>query len=40
MTSMIFYTHSGWRYVVILVLVVAIAMMLFGWLGNRWAVAR
>ena len=35
MTSMIFYTHSGWRYVVILVLIVAIAMMLFGWLGKR-----
>ena len=35
MTSMIFYTHSGWRYIVILVLVVAIAMMLFGWLGKR-----
>ena len=32
---MIFYTHSGWRYVVILVLIVAIAMMLFGWLGKR-----
>lgn len=35
MTSMLFYTHSGWRYIVILVLIIAVAMMLIGWLGKR-----
>jgi hypothetical protein len=35
MSNMIFYTHSGWRYIVIVVLVVAVAMMLIGWLGKR-----
>lgn len=39
MSNMIFYTHSGWRYIVIVVLVVAVAMMLIGWLGKRrWGV--
>lgn len=39
MTSMLFYTHSGWRHIVIVVLVVAIGMMLYGWLGKRrWGI--
>lgn len=32
---MLFYAHSGWRYVVILVAVVAIAKFLLGWLANQ-----
>lgn len=35
MTNMLFYAHSGWRYVVILVAIVAIAKFLIGWLGKK-----
>jgi len=37
-TSLLFYTHSGWRYIVILVLVLALLKLLIGWLGGqRWS---
>ncbi|MCB0086266.1 MAG: hypothetical protein KDE47_35235, partial [Caldilineaceae bacterium] len=35
MMNMLFYTHSGWRYIVILVVVVAIIKMLIGWFGKQ-----
>lgn len=35
MERMIFYTHSGWRYIVILVAVLALLKMLLGMLGGR-----
>ncbi len=35
MANMLFYTHSGWRYVVLLVLAIAVVKMLIGWLGKR-----
>lgn len=35
MVNMLFYTHSGWRYIVILVLVVAILKLLIGWFGKQ-----
>jgi hypothetical protein len=35
MTNMLFYTHSGWRYVVILIAIVAIVRYLIGWLGKK-----
>ena len=35
MANMLFYAHSGWRYVVILVAIVAIAKFLIGWLANQ-----
>lgn len=35
MLNMLFYTHSGWRYIVLLVVTVAIIKMLIGWLGKQ-----
>ncbi|MCB0122007.1 MAG: hypothetical protein KDE31_04590 [Caldilineaceae bacterium] len=35
MTQMLFYTHSGWRYIVLLVLIVAIVKLLIGLLGKQ-----
>ena len=35
MQSGLFYFHSGWRYVVLLVLVVAIVKMIIGWVGKQ-----
>ena len=31
----LFYTHSGWRYVVLLIVALAILKMLVGWLGKQ-----
>ncbi|MEZ4674741.1 MAG: hypothetical protein R2932_10925 [Caldilineaceae bacterium] len=31
----LFYTHSGWRYIVILVVIAAIGKLLIGWLGKQ-----
>ncbi len=31
----LFYTHSGWRYIVLLVVALAIVKMLVGWLGKQ-----
>lgn len=37
MTNVLFQAHSGWRYIVILVAVLAIVKLLIGWLGNgKW----
>lgn len=37
MTNVLFQAHSGWRYIVILVVVLAIVKLLIGWLGNgKW----
>lgn len=35
MMNMLFYTHSGWRYIVLLVVIVAILKMLIGWFGKQ-----
>lgn len=35
MVNMLFHAHSGWRYLVLLVLVVAIIKLLIGWLGKQ-----
>jgi hypothetical protein len=35
MMNMLFYTHSGWRYIVILVVTLAIVKLLIGWLGKQ-----
>lgn len=35
MINMLFYTHSGWRYIVLLVLTIAIIKLLIGWLGKQ-----
>lgn len=35
MLNALFYTHSGWRYIVILVVVIAIIKMLLGWFGKQ-----
>jgi hypothetical protein len=38
MYSFIVMAHSGWRYIVLLVLAIAIIKYLIGWLGNgKWA---
>lgn len=37
MERILFYTHSGWRYIVILVIVLALVKLLIGMVGNgRW----
>ncbi len=37
MTNVLFQAHSGWRYIVILVAVLAIVKLLIGWLSNgKW----
>ena len=39
MYSMIVEAHSGWRYIVLLVIVVAIVRMVYGWIrGSDWGV--
>lgn len=35
MITILFQAHSGWRYLVLLVLVIAILKMLIGWLGKQ-----
>jgi hypothetical protein len=38
MTNVLFQAHSGWRYIVILVAVLAIVKLLIGWLSNsKWS---
>ncbi len=38
MTQMIFYTHSGWRYVVLLISAVALIKFVIGWIANsEWS---
>ena len=34
-TTILFHTHSGWRYIVILVMILAIAKLLIGWFGSQ-----
>lgn len=35
MLNMLFHTHSGWRYIVLLVLIIAIVKLLIGLLGKQ-----